>query len=221
MTGRRPLAPPGLLLVTPAPPVLATAWPRPAQLAAAFLLGAVAALLGVHFWGGGPPQPLDLRRSTLPTHAIELNHADRAEIRQLPGVGPTLAARIASARDGGGFRSLEDLRTVPGVGPARMERLRPWVEVDAEESAGMNVAAARSSSQPKKADALKDAIDVNRAPVEELQKLPGIGPRLAQRILDARAKSPFKSIEDLRRVGGIGPKTLEKLRPFVTVGEPE
>ena len=221
MTGRRPPAPPGLLLVTPAPPVLVTAWPRPAQLAAAFLLGAVCALLGVHLWGGGPPKPLDLRHSALPSHTIDLNHADRAEIRQLPGVGPTLAARISSTRDDGGFRSLEDLRTVPGVGPARFERVRPWVQVGEEESAGMNVAAARSSSQPKKADALKDAIDVNHAPAEELQKLPGIGPRLAQRIVDARVKSPFKSVDHLRRVSGIGPKTLEKLRPFVTVGEPE
>jgi competence protein ComEA len=54
-----------------------------------------------------------------------------------------------------------------------------------------------------------------------LQKLPGIGPRLAQRILDERAKSVFKSVDDLRRVSGIGPKTLEKLRAYVTVGEPQ
>jgi competence protein ComEA len=206
--------------VTPAPPVLATAWPRPAQLAAAFLLGVVVALLGVHLWGGGPPRPLDLRHSSLPSHAIDLNRAHRAEIRQLPGVGPTLAARISSARDDGGFRSLDDLRTVPGVGPARLERVRPWVQVGEEEPAGMNGSAARPMSQSKKAGALKDAVDVNRAPAEELQKLPGIGPRLAQRILDERAKSLFKSVDDLRRVSDIGPKTLEKLRPFVTVDAP-
>lgn len=206
--------------MTPAPPVLATAWPRPAQLAAAFLLGAAAALLGVHLWGGGPPQPLDLRHSPLPSHVIDLNRADRAEMRQLPGVGPTLAARLSSAREDGGFRSFDELRNVPGFGPARLERVRPWIQVGEEESAGMG-APVRPSTQPKKAAALKDAIDVNRAAIEELQKLPGIGPRLAQRILDERAKAPFKSVDDLRRVSGIGPKTLEKLRPFVTLGEPE
>jgi competence protein ComEA len=199
--------------VNPAPPVLATAWPRPAQLAAAFLLGAVAALLGIHLWGSGPPRPVDLRHSALPSHAVNLNRADPAELRQLPGVGPTLAARISSTRDDGAFRSIDDLRTVPGVGPARLERVRPWVQVGEDNG--------RPSTQPKKADVLKDVIDVNRATIDELQKLPGIGPRLAQRILDERAKRPFKSADELRRVSGIGPKTLEKLRPFVTVGESE
>jgi competence protein ComEA len=70
---------------------------------------------------------------------------------------------------------------------------------------------------PKKAESLTAPIDVNRATAEELQKLPGIGPRMAQRILDERAKGPFKSVEELRRVSGIGPKTLDKLRPFVCV----
>ena len=79
----------------------------------------------------------------------------------------------------------------------------------------MNVPAVRTPSQSKKADALKDAIDVNHASAEELQKLPGIRPKMAQRIIDERAKAPFKSVDDLRRVSGIGPKTLEKLRAFV------
>ena len=52
--------------------------------------------------------------------------------------------------------------------------------------------------------------------VAELQRLPNVGPVLAQRIILARSERPFRSLEDLRRVPGIGPKTLEKLRPFVT-----
>jgi hypothetical protein len=152
--------------VTPAPPALATAWPRSAQLAAAFLLGAVVALLGVYFFGGGPPRPLDLRHTSLPAYAVDLNRADRAEVRQLPGVGPTLAARISSTRDEGEFRTLDDLRTVPGLGPARLGRIRPWVQVADEAPAGMGAPTGRPPSQTKKADALKDAIDVNAAPAE-------------------------------------------------------
>jgi competence protein ComEA len=204
--------------VNPAPAPLATAWPRPAQLAAAFLLGAAAGLLAVHLWGGGPPKPLDLRHLSPSSHVIDLNHADRAEIRQLPGVGPTLAARISANRDEGGFRTVDDLRTVAGMGPARLERVRPWVQAGDQEPAGMAAPSGRTS---KKTETLKDVIDVNSATAEQLQKLPGIGPKLAQRILDDRAKAPFKSVEDLRRVSGIGPKTLEKLRPYVTVGQPE
>ena len=48
--------------------------------------------------------------------------------------------------------------------------------------------------------------------------LPGIGPKMAQRIVDERRKAPFKTVDDLRRVSGIGPKTLERLRPFIPVG---
>src|SRR5438445_5410288 len=77
---------------------------------------------------------------------------------------------------------------------------------------------ARPPAAPsKKAEALRGPIDLNRAPAEELQKLPGVGPRLARRILEERAKAPFQAVEELRRVSGIGAKTLEKLRPYVTV----
>jgi len=64
-------------------------------------------------------------------------------------------------------------------------------------------------------------LDLNRATAQELEKLPGIGPVLAQRIVDWREKhGPFKSVDDLLAVPGIGPKTLENLRDKVTVGSP-
>jgi competence ComEA-like helix-hairpin-helix protein len=73
----------------------------------------------------------------------------------------------------------------------------------------------------KKEAALKGTIDVNRASLNDLQKLPGIGPKLSQRIVDEREKRPFKSKDDLRRVSGIGPKTLERLSPYITTGGAE
>jgi competence protein ComEA len=69
----------------------------------------------------------------------------------------------------------------------------------------------------KKGENLKAPIDINKADAQVLQQLPGIGPKLAQRILDERAKAPFQSVDDLRRVSGIGPKILERLRPYVKV----
>jgi competence protein ComEA len=61
-------------------------------------------------------------------------------------------------------------------------------------------------------------VNVNRATVTELQALPGIGPALAQRIVDYRtASGPFASVDDLGSVSGIGDKTLERLRPLVAV----
>jgi len=53
-----------------------------------------------------------------------------------------------------------------------------------------------------------EKIDVNTALEEELQKITGVGPAIAQRIIDAR---PFSSIHDLIRVNGIGEITLQKI----------
>ncbi|MDX2018238.1 MAG: ComEA family DNA-binding protein [Planctomycetota bacterium] len=62
-------------------------------------------------------------------------------------------------------------------------------------------------------------IDLNRATKEQLEMLPGIGPALAQRIIDDRtARGPFRSVDDLDRVSGIGKKTIDKFRAKVTVG---
>jgi len=61
-------------------------------------------------------------------------------------------------------------------------------------------------------------IDVNSATWVEWNQLDGIGDALARRIVDDREQNgPFRSIDDLRRVKGIGPKTLEKLRPWLSI----
>ncbi len=64
-------------------------------------------------------------------------------------------------------------------------------------------------------------IDVNRADAAELGLLPGLGPRLSERIIaDRAARGRFDSLDDLARVPGIGPRTIERLRPFATAGPP-
>jgi comEA protein len=61
-------------------------------------------------------------------------------------------------------------------------------------------------------------VNVNRATLKELQTLPGIGPSLAQRILDYRKKNrPFRRVEDLLIIRGISQAKLEKLRDRISV----
>lgn len=61
-------------------------------------------------------------------------------------------------------------------------------------------------------------VNPNRAGVGELDALPGIGPGLAQRIVDYRkAHGPFRRLEDLQQVSGIGPSKLEQLKGYVTL----
>lgn len=75
------------------------------------------------------------------------------------------------------------------------------------------------ATQPKTPIApTKTTININTATAAELELLPGIGPALAQRIIDHRREhGAFRRIEDLDDVKGIGPRTLEKLRPLVRV----
>ncbi|WP_010524218.1 ComEA family DNA-binding protein, partial [Nesterenkonia sp. F] len=60
-------------------------------------------------------------------------------------------------------------------------------------------------------------IDLNRADAQTLQRLTGIGPALADRIIEHRSETgPFASLEDLAGVKGIGPSTLEDVEDQVT-----
>ena len=64
----------------------------------------------------------------------------------------------------------------------------------------------------------KGLLDLNRATEEDFDALPGIGPRLAERILEYRKSAgAFHSLDELRAVKGIGKKTFERIRPLVTV----
>lgn len=61
-------------------------------------------------------------------------------------------------------------------------------------------------------------VDLNRASVEELNAVPGIGPALAERIVAyRRVNGPFARVEDLLGVPGIGPKNLEKMKERLAV----
>jgi competence protein ComEA len=58
---------------------------------------------------------------------------------------------------------------------------------------------------------------LNTATEAELIKLPGVGPAMANRIIEHRIKKPFRRVHDLRKIKGIGAKTYKKLAPLVRV----
>ncbi len=62
----------------------------------------------------------------------------------------------------------------------------------------------------------KEPIDINTADFNQLNSIPGIGPTLAESILDYRKDNgSFKEIDDLLKVKGIGKKKLEKIKPCI------
>jgi len=64
------------------------------------------------------------------------------------------------------------------------------------------------------------ALDLNSATAEQLDRLPEVGPKLAAAIVQFREKSgPFRRVEELLAVPGITKRRLEKIRPYVFVGE--
>src|SRR5882724_4226709 len=98
--------------------------------------------------------------------------------------------------------------------PAAAGSLAPPARFPASPERGHPRATPRSARQTSRAA----RIDLNRADVAELTQLPGIGPVLATRIVQAReADGPFAAVDDLHHVGGVSRRTIERLRRLVTV----
>jgi competence protein ComEA len=73
---------------------------------------------------------------------------------------------------------------------------------------------------PKAAASEARPIDINTADSAALETVPGIGKSLSQRILAFREKNgAFQSVDDLLKVPGIGEKSIQKLRPYLTVAK--
>ena len=131
---------------------------------------------------------------------IDLNQCDAAALEAIPGVGTSTAAAILADRQySGPFYAPEDLLRVRGIGASDLEGILPFVTV--------GDIGPRPPAQP---------LNVNLASADNLQRLPGIGPVTAARIVvDRDERGPFKSASDLQRVKGIGPKTVEKLQGLI------
>jgi competence protein ComEA len=186
-------------------------------------------------------------RGAAPAGPIDLNAASARELEQLPGVGPAVAARIVEARTAAGpFTSLPDLATrVRGVGPAMLAKwdgkVVPFPPTPESESASASASAPpRTSTSPstsasasasaraseigsgstRSSGSAVAAMDLNQATPTDLEKISGVGPILAGRLVARRdSLGRFREWSEVDAVPGVGPAMLARLKGLAVLGQ--
>ncbi|GLC32222.1 helix-hairpin-helix domain-containing protein [Clostridium omnivorum] len=112
----------------------------------------------------------------------------------------------------GGFTENADKN--PKLNLARKLKDEDFIYIDKKGETANNSLKSSASNASK----VEDKVNINTATLDELDKVSGIGPVTAQKIIDYRDKNGyFNTIEDLKKIGGIGDKTINKFRDKVDI----
>jgi competence ComEA-like helix-hairpin-helix protein len=157
------------------------------------------------------------------TTPIDPNTATAAELDRLPGVGPSLAARIVEERERAPFRYLEDLTRVRGIGPSLAHGMAGRVTLPAGPAPGaatqnMALTPVKTASPGVSEATPAGPLDINYIGSADLQNVRGVGPALAARLIARRDSiGRFTNWEQIDEVAGVGPALLARLKESLTL----
>ena len=153
---------------------------------------------------------------------VDINSASQAELEAVKGIGPVTAKKIIDNRP---YTSLTDLKKA-GLSSKQITDFKsflvakpapgaPAAATAPEAKKTVEPAAARKGKEAKALPAAGTPVDLNTADQKAIEALPGVGPTLAKRIMEAR---PFQSLDDLSKIKGMTKTKVAALKDKVTVG---
>jgi competence ComEA-like helix-hairpin-helix protein len=126
---------------------------------------------------------------------IELNGANIAAIKRIPGIGDKFAQRILDYHNRlGGFVSIEQLTEIEGITANRLKKLALYI---------------RLQRKPKQ-------LRINRLSAQQLMKHPYISEAQAQSLVETRQRAIIKTPDDLRQVENFTPRDIDRLSGYVS-----
>ncbi len=165
------------------------------------------------------PRGEPIKLSPPPTPAPVVVHISGAVIK--PGVYSLASgSRIKDAIEkSGGLKSEADVDLI-NLAMLVEDGMQVWIPYQLVDTGDIDTPAV-IDEKPTPGRTTTNRININTAKQSELESLSGIGPVLAQAIIQYRLENgPFKEIEAIQEVSGIGPVTFEKIKPYITVRGP-
>ena len=139
---------------------------------------------------------------------LNINRASVAQLEALPKVGKKTAQRIVDfCREKGGIKNLNELREIKGMSRKKIKGLAKFLTARGGVS---RLKSYKPSAQNR--------LNLNFATVDQLKALPGLGKKMAQKIIDFRNQNGgFFSLEELQEIPGLSDAKIRKFLPLVTL----
>ena len=146
----------------------------------------------------------------LSSRKFDINTTSVNDLIKLPQVGPGLAQEIIANRP---YQHIAELKSVSGIGDKLYLVLKKYLKVSSFDiGSNLGVDAVQKDVSRERLGKL----DINKASIEQLQAVPGIGQVLADTIVSGR---PYSNLGDLQRINGVGNKVYQGLRKYLKVSK--